>query len=128
MTPSENTPTTVKESIAAVSHRSYARIQANFEVRYVHGAKTLTATAVDIAVGGIAIIGPLSFPVGTDLQLRFRGPNGIGDLIAMNATVRHCNNGRMGLQFLNVAPSDHKRVLDLICRLLQGAKANPPSS
>jgi len=95
------------------------RAQAQFEVRYGKGDDVEVAQACDISPTGIGLLGPKQYPVGAEIELRFRPPmSGKGDLITMKAKVRHSTGQRMGLEFVNVPTSDHLRIRDMIQRLL----------
>lgn len=99
--------------------RTTPRANAQFEVRYGQGEEIAIAQACDISATGIGLLGPKQYPVGAEIELRFRPPaSEKGDLITMKAKVRHSTANRMGLEFVNIAPSDHLRVRDMIQRLL----------
>jgi c-di-GMP-binding flagellar brake protein YcgR len=117
-TPSEATPTP-----SGAERRVAPRANAQFEVRYnAVGEAPHDAKTCDISATGIGLIGPKQYPVGTELELRFRSPlNEKGnDLVTMRAKVRHSTPNRMGLEFVNVPTSDHLRVRDMITRLMGG--------
>jgi hypothetical protein len=102
-----------------IDRRITPRANAQFEVRYGTGDQIELAQACDISATGIGLIGPKQYPVGTEIVLRCRPPaSDKGDLITMKAMVRHATSHRMGLEFVNIAASDHLRVRDMINRLI----------
>ncbi|MBI2678782.1 MAG: PilZ domain-containing protein [Candidatus Koribacter versatilis] len=109
------TPTT------GVERRAAPRANAQFEVRYgAKGEEPNDAKTCDISATGIGLVGPKQYPIGAELELRFRSPEKStkGDLITMKAKVRHSTPNRMGLEFVNVPTSDHLRIRDMIMRLM----------
>jgi c-di-GMP-binding flagellar brake protein YcgR len=111
-------PTT--PSPAGIERRISPRANAQFEVRYgASGEEPTVAKVCDISATGVGLVGPKQYPVGAEIELRFRPPDSTkGDLLTMKAKVRHSTGMRMGLEFVNVPTSDHLRVRDMINRLL----------
>lgn len=106
----------------AEDRRNHLRAPAAFSLRYGRSGEELwTAAAFDLAAAGIGIVGEEAFDVGSEVVLAFRPEGKRGDLLTMNAVVRHTAGKRMGLQFLNVPPSDTRRLIELIGRLLRPA-------
>lgn len=104
---------------AGADRRVTPRANAQFDVRYGKGEQIDVAQACDISATGIGLIGPKQYPVGAEIELRFRPPaSEKGDFIIMKAKVRHSTGQRMGLEFVNTPPSDHLRIRDMIHRLL----------
>jgi len=112
---------------SGADRRVTPRANAQFEVRYGNGADIQVAQACDISATGIGLLGPKQYPVGAEIELRFRPPaTDKGDFIVMKAKVRHSTPQRMGLEFVNIAPSDHLRVRDMIHRLLGSQSGKHP--
>ena len=103
-----------------IERRVHPRTNANFDVRYGQGAETFDAQVCDISPTGVGLVGPKAYPIGAEIELRFRAPDNPkgGDLITMKAKVRHAAGQRMGLEFVNVPSSDHLRIRDMINRLV----------
>ena len=64
----------------------------------------------DMSPIGVSILSEIQYPVGTEIEVHF----GVHDdrpsgKLQMRAIVRHCGKGRVGVQFVNVAPEqrDH---------------------
>lgn len=108
----------VPPSPIASDRRIHQRVTAQFSVRYGKDDDLAEAQACDISPSGIGLIGPKQYPVGAEIELRFRAPGGSGDLITMKARVRHSTAAKMGLEFVNIPASDSVRILDMIKRLL----------
>ena len=116
----ESMATTSGAAPTGIERRVNPRANAQFEVRYgASGEELHDAKTCDISATGIGLMGPKQYPVGAEIELRFRSPEGAkGDLLTMRATVRHSTANRMGLEFVNVPSSDHLRIRDMINRLM----------
>jgi hypothetical protein len=64
----------------------------------------------DMSPIGVSILSEIQYPVGTEIEVHF----GVHDdhpagKLQMRAIVRHCGKERLGVQFVNVEPSqrDH---------------------
>jgi c-di-GMP-binding flagellar brake protein YcgR len=108
---------------SGIERRVHPRTSAQFDVRYGQGAETFDAQTCDISPTGVGLVGPKAYPIGAEIELRFRAPGDPkgGDLITMKAKVRHAAGQRMGLEFVNVPSSDHLRIRDMINRLVSMA-------
>jgi len=116
--------TTNEAAPTGIERRVSPRATAQFLVRYgARGEELHEAKTCDISATGIGLLGPKQFPTGAEVELRFRSLEGTGDLITMRAVVRHSTPNRMGLEFVNVPPSDHGRVRDMINRLMGPQKS-----
>lgn len=78
-------------------------------------------TLVDISAGGVGLTGTKTFPLKTELELRFGSRPGKGHLISVRAVVRHLQGPRMGLEFVNLGAGDHRKILETIQSLTAGA-------
>ena len=107
---------------AGIERRVHPRTNAQFDVRYGVEGEVNDAQTCDISPTGVGLVGPKQYPVGTEIELRFRAPDNpkAADLITMKAKVRHSVGQRMGLEFVNVPQSDHLRIRDMIKRLVGG--------
>lgn len=117
---SSNAPAAVP---TGMERRVHPRMNAQFDVRYGQGAEIQDAQVCDISATGVGLVGPKTYPIGTEIELRFRAPDSPkgADLITMKAKVRHAAGQRMGLEFVNVPASDHMRIRDMINRLVSMA-------
>lgn len=124
----ETMGTTSGAAPTGIDRRVSPRANAQFWVRYsARGDEPIEAQTCDISATGIGLLGPKQYPVGTELELRFRSPEAAkGDLLTMRAKVRHSTPNRMGLEFVNVPTSDHLRVRDMINRLIASSQSQSP--
>jgi c-di-GMP-binding flagellar brake protein YcgR len=110
---------TTTPAVAGIDRRQAPRANAQFDVRYGKGDEFSDAQTCDISATGIGLLGPKQYPMGDEIELRFRPPaSDKGDLVTMKAKVRHSSGQRMGLEFVNVPTSDHLRIRDMIKRLV----------
>ena len=86
-------------------------------IRYGTGTEFTTGELLDVSAGGIGIAGEKIYPIGTELELRFRSRTSQSDLLTLRAVVRHHHLKRMGLAFVNVPLTEFVRTLALIERL-----------
>lgn len=80
--------------------RHSPRSTAHFEVRYGYGRRLHDGQGFNYSTGGLAFTGPREFPVGAELDLRYRlEPK--SPWIRTRALVRHRIAGVMGVEFLS---------------------------
>lgn len=104
---------------ALSERRKHHRLPAKIDVRYGTNGEYRMARACDISPAGIGLAVPVSFPVGTDIDLRFQGHGQAhGDLILLRARVRHSGEERMGLEFVNVPARERAYLVRLLDALL----------
>ncbi len=104
--------------MAIPERRVHPRMAATVALRYGKEDEFNAGELVDVSAGGIGITGERVYPVGTELELRFRARQSNTDLLSLRAVVRHAGaSKRMGLEFLNVPTSDFSRTLSMIERL-----------
>jgi len=102
------------ETKPGAERRIGVRSEAHFEVRYGVGSDLVSGESFDLGPGGIGLIGPKHYPVGSELDIHFRAPASEQDLMKMKAVVRHSTGRRMGLQFVNVRASEHAKIMQTI--------------
>jgi hypothetical protein len=80
--------------------RTFQRAPVEFEVRYGLGRDLTAGHGYDFSAGGLALIGPKSYPPGSEIEVRYRLPSEV-NWTAVRVLVRHRNGQRMGVAFLN---------------------------
>lgn len=100
--------------------RSSVRNAIAVPVVYGSGDSWADGTLVDISTGGVGLTGLKTYPVKTELELRFGSRPGKGHLVSVRAVVRHLQGPRMGLEFVNLGAGDHRKILDTIQSLTAG--------
>jgi len=113
----EERPTGRQEAASIQERRAEPRIPVCFEVHYGVGSEQLRGSTYDISSGGIGLLGEKSYPAGTEINVHFRAPGASHGLLHMKAVVRWSTGNRLGLQLVNVKPSDHRKILELVERL-----------
>lgn len=104
---------------ASWERRKHHRLSAKIDVRYGTQGEYRMARSCDISAVGIGLAVPVSFPVGTEIDLRFQGHGQAhGDLILLRARVRHSDEERMGLEFVNVPAREREQLVRLLDALL----------
>jgi type IV pilus assembly protein PilZ len=106
---------------ASDDRRRTPRVATHIEVDYRTEGTYLFASITDISARGIFVRTDEPLPQGTRLELRFSPPAlpGVvaGPPLVLDGEVvwvtydDHCG---MGVRFLDVAPEDHDRLLDLV--------------
>ncbi len=103
--------------------RSSPRLALTAAIRYGTNDELTAGELLDVSAGGIGITGDKTYPIGTELQLRFRARSSKTDLLTLRAVVRHHHGKRMGLEFVNVPMTDFNRTLNMIERLTSSQMA-----
>jgi hypothetical protein len=90
--------------------RSSARRAADWRVLFGPPGQLVAGFLADVSPIGVSILSEIQYQVGTEIEVHFgvQDDNPAGKL-QMRAVVRHCNNGRVGVQFVNVEPSQRER-------------------
>ena len=91
--------TVLPESSRSDDRRASSRSSFHFEVMYGIHKELVAAEGCDFGGGGLAFIGPVQYPPGTELELRYRLEPTAG-WTSVRALVRHCQSGRTGVEFL----------------------------
>ncbi len=95
---------------ASQERRAHHRLSTHIEVRYGCGGEFRRAQVCDVSPAGIGLAVPIPCEVGDEVDLRFQAHSG-GDLVLLKTRVRHSSRGRMGLEFVNVAPDQYPQLL-----------------
>ena len=106
--------------------RSSPRLALTAAIRYGTADELISGELLDVSAGGIGIAGEKLYPIGTELQLRFRARGSKTDLLTLRAVVRHHRGKRMGLEFVNVPMTDFNRTLNMIERLTASQSVREP--
>ena len=100
--------------------REHRRLSAKIDVRYGTKGEYRMARSCDISAAGIGLAVPVSYPAGTEIDLRFQGHGQAhGEMILLKARVRHSGEERMGLEFIHVPAGERGRLLQLLDRLVE---------
>jgi hypothetical protein len=90
--------------------RSSARRAADWRVLFGPPGQLVAGFLADMSPIGVSILSEMRYLVGTEIEVHF----GVHDdhpsgKLQMRAVVRHCGKGKIGVQFVNVEPSqrDH---------------------
>ncbi len=70
----------------------------------------------NISEGGLALSGTRTFPAGTLLNVKFRFESPAAQFFSAQAIVRHTEEGQMGVEFIDLGPSEKARILEMIYR------------
>jgi len=86
--------------------RSSARRATDWRVLFGPPGQLVAGFLADMSPIGVSILSEIQYPVGTEIEVHFgvhdNDPSG---KLQMRAVVRHCGKGKMGVQFVNVEPS-----------------------
>jgi len=105
------------ESARNSEQRREPRSPANIEIHYGTGPELIRGVSSDISPGGIGVSGEKTYPSGTEVDVELRVSETAQDVLKVKAVVRWSTWNRLGLQFVDVQPSDHQKIVDLIARL-----------
>lgn len=102
--------------------RAHRRVSSTLDIRYGTHGEFQRAQVCDVCSAGLGLAGPVAFPVGTDVELRFQpADEPRGDMLLVRANVRHSTENRMGLRFLDRVPAERRHILRLIEHLAEEA-------
>lgn len=100
---------------ATVERRDQQRVPAHVEVSYGAGGEFIPASTCDLSPTGIGLLGPKLYPVGTELDIRFRAPReGTGNLLFLRGVVKHASGSRLGIQLLRFGREERERLREAI--------------
>lgn len=102
--------------LAGIERRSFPRWSTRLIIRYGKDEPTLTGEGYDLSEGGLALGGPELYSVGSLLTVKFRLDSPLASYFTAKAIVRHLENDRMGVEFIDVGPADKARILEMIYR------------
>lgn len=103
--------------------RAHRRVSSSLDIRYGTHGEMQRAQVCDVCPAGIGLSGPVGYPVGTNVELRFQpAAEPRGDMLLVRANVRHSLENRMGLKFDDRAPAERRRILRLIEHLQEDAE------
>lgn len=88
--------------MTAQERRRSPRTSTVLDVTYGAGDEFADGRIVDVGMGGFGLVGKYTYPVGSQLELRFRTPG--GQSATIQAVVCYSNQNRMGVQVIRVSP------------------------
>ena len=103
-------PVTPLSDTQTSDRRTSARRAADWRVLFGPPDQLSPGFLADMGPMGVSILSEIQYPAGTEIEVHF----GVHDdhpsgKLQMRAVVRHCGKGRLGVQFVNVEPTqrDH---------------------
>ena len=89
--------------------RTSARRAADWRVLFGPADQLSPGFLADMGPMGVSILSEIQYPAGTEIEVHF----GVHDdhpsgKLQMRAVVRHCGKGRLGVQFVNVEPTQRE--------------------
>jgi hypothetical protein len=89
--------------------RTSARRAADWRVLFGPRDQLSPGFLADMSPMGVSILSEVQYPAGTEIEVHFgvhdNHPSG---KLQMRAVVRHCGKGRLGVQFVNVEPTQRE--------------------
>ena len=99
--------------------RTTPRRAENWRVLFGPTGQLCPGYLADMSPIGVSILCDAPLPVGTEIEVHFGIEEGqTSGRLQMRAVVRHCTAGRIGVQFLNVDPSQREHWW----QILRGAR------
>ncbi len=83
--------------------RAFPRWKTSFPVLHGFGVPDMGCEASDVSDEGMAFQSRVPYPTGTKIIVEMQLPTGP---IRVNAVVKHCGHGTVGVQFLNLSRAD----------------------
>jgi hypothetical protein len=96
----------------AGNRRAYPRFASTFEVRYAEGKDPLqTGKPMEIGEGGLSLETGDLLPLETHVTVEFK-LTGSNEWVRVKAVVRHSEDRKLGLEFLNLKMQDRLKIVD----------------
>ncbi len=89
--------------------RAFPRWQATFPVLHGFGVPDMGCEAADVSDEGMAFRSRVPYSVGTKIIVEMQLP---GSVIRVDAVVKHCSRGTVGIQFLNLSRAGRLALSD----------------
>jgi c-di-GMP-binding flagellar brake protein YcgR len=103
---------------ATAERRTQHRVPMHVDVSYGAGGEFISASSCDLSATGMGLLGPKLYPVGTELDIRFRAPReGTGNLLFLRGVVKHAIGSRMGIHFSRMTPTQEAELRQAIFTL-----------
>lgn len=103
--------------------RAFPRFHAPIVVRCGLAGANAPGYAYDVSEGGISFSCDETFPVGTEIRVRFKWDSPMGEWFDARAVVRHVEDNRMGVQFIELNESVKIRLVESIYQQIVGRRA-----
>ncbi len=99
-------------SSPTVERRANHRVPNYVEVSYGSGGEFIPASSCDLSAGGMGLLGPKLYPVGSEHEVRLRAPreSSAGNLLFLRGTVRHATGNRLGLRFTRMTHAEQEEL------------------
>jgi CheY-like chemotaxis protein len=117
----------VRATQAFVQHekRRFQRVPVVAKVSIAAGSETLDGTTLDLSLGGLLAALPSPPPEAADVAVFLHLPRG-GPLRARGKVVRVLPEGRVGIQFREMARADSERLQEFLLPLILKQLDEPP--
>lgn len=102
-------PTRKRVANAERNRRAFPRWKARFVVRTP--GKSFSFESLEISEGGLSFRTTETFKIGQNLDFEFL-LEGCDQWIKVKSAVRHAEEGRVGLEFLNLKRADRLKIID----------------
>jgi hypothetical protein len=101
------------------NRRAFPRWPAQFQMRFGTGKEMKEAEPIEIGEGGLSFYSdePLAKDLEINIEYRFTTaePHAKGDgWVRLKGVVRHVQDGKIGVEFLNLRLSDRLKIVDFI--------------
>jgi PilZ domain len=98
--------------------REHQRMSVNIPVELAQNRNRCEAVVIDLSIGGCTVRTNDPFALASVVKVELRVPNEIVPLSVDAAVVRNTNNGRVGLEFLQVQRDERQRLRHFVKSLL----------
>jgi c-di-GMP-binding flagellar brake protein YcgR len=106
-------------SSLSVERRTQHRIPSDVEVSYGSGGEFIPASSCDLSAAGIGLLGPKTYPIGTEVDVRLRAPRegSSSNLLFLRGTVKHATGSRLGVRFARLTHAQQEELRIAIVNL-----------
>jgi PilZ domain. len=103
--------------------RRFQRVPMRCKVEFQQGHRQLTATTVDMSLGGLSVLGDTPFEKGAMVQMRVYVGDG-APLRASGRVVRVAEDGTVGMEFQGLTMEAREQLQRALLPLILGASSS----
>jgi hypothetical protein len=111
-------PLNIKPTAPIQTDEHRSNTPAGLRIRIAYESEIMDAQLVNVSATSVSLGTNYVCPIGTELEMHFSGAGyQFESLLTITAIVRSCSFGKLGVQFVNLRPSNHIRVIEMAKQL-----------
>jgi c-di-GMP-binding flagellar brake protein YcgR len=102
-----------RTAMTKTNRRAFPRFSTPFAICVITDRATVPAEPLELSEGGLSYRSTDSLKVGEQLTVEFKLEDS-SEWIRVKCAVRHAEQGRVGVEFLNLRRQDRLKIIDVI--------------